>query len=56
MKGRVTGRRLTLYSPIQIGTIKEAVIFEHNAFYHDNEVEESRKKMFTHIESEMMVA
>lgn len=58
VKGRVTeAGGLSLYSLIQIGTIKEVVVFEHSVFYHDNEVEEeSRREMFTHIESAMMVA
>lgn len=44
-------------SLVQMGMVKEVVVFEHNVFYYDNEVEEkSRVEMFTHIESAMMVA
>ena len=50
------GRRLVTYSLIKMGTVKEAVVFECNVFYHDNEVEEqSRREMFTHMESAMIV-
>ena len=50
------GRRLVTYSVIKMGTVKEAVVFECNVFYHDNEVEEqSRREMFTHIESARFV-
>lgn len=48
---------LSLWSLIQIGELKDVVVFEHSVFYHDNEVEkESRREMFTHRGSAMMVA